>query len=60
MTLNKKVVLLLKRKKLKIAFLSYRSKPFSGGQGIYVKYLSKALHELGHEVDIYSGPPYPE
>ena len=47
-------------KKLKIAFLSYRSKPFSGGQGIYVKYLSKALNDLGHEVDVFSGPPYPD
>ena len=47
-------------KKLKIAFLSYRSKPFSGGQGIYVKYLSKALSDLGHEIDVFSGPPYPD
>jgi len=47
-------------KKLKIAFLSYRSKPFSGGQGIYVKYLSKALYDLGHEIDVFSGPPYPD
>lgn len=47
-------------KKLKIAFLSYRSKPFSGGQGIYVKYLSKALNDLGHDVDVFSGPPYPD
>ena len=47
-------------KKLKIAFLSYRSKPFSGGQGIYVKYLSKALNDLGHEIDVFSGPPYPD
>ena len=47
-------------KKLKIAFLSYRSKPFSGGQGIYVKYLSKALYDLGHEIVVFSGPPYPD
>tara|TARA_B100000900_G_C20581782_1_gene717832 strand:+ start:1052 stop:2299 length:1248 start_codon:yes stop_codon:yes gene_type:complete len=47
-------------KKLKIALLSYRSKPFSGGQGIYVKYLSKALQNLGHEIDVFSGPPYPD
>ena len=47
-------------KKLKIAFLSYRSKPFSGGQGIYVKYLSKALKDLGHEITVFSGPPYPD
>ena len=47
-------------KRLKIALLSYRSKPFSGGQGIYVKYLSKALQKLGHEIDVFSGPPYPD
>ena len=40
--------------------MSYRSKPFSGGQGIYVKYLSKALQNLGHEIDVFSGPPYPD
>ena len=47
-------------KNLKIAFLSYRSKPFSGGQGIYVKYLSDALQRMGHEVTVFSGPPYPD
>ena len=45
---------------LKIVILSYRSAPFGGGQGIYVYELSKALKELGHKVDIISGPPYPE
>lgn len=45
---------------LKIAILSYRSAPFGGGQGIYVYELSKVLKELGHQVDIISGPPYPE
>ena len=44
---------------LKILILSYRSAPFGGGQGIYVKDLSKALLDLGHEVTILSGPPYP-
>ena len=48
------------KKSLKIAILSYRSAPFGGGQGIYVYELSKALKELGHKVDIISGPPYPE
>lgn len=46
-------------RKLRIAFLSYRSNPFSGGQGIYVKYMTKALKELGHQVTVFSGPPYP-
>ncbi|MGI9322231.1 MAG: glycosyltransferase family 4 protein, partial [Pseudomonadales bacterium] len=30
------------------------------GQGIYIKFLSKALADAGHEVDVISGPPYPE
>ena len=47
-------------RKFKIAFLSYRSAPFSGGQGIYVYELSRAFKDLGHEVDIISGPPYPK
>lgn len=45
---------------MKIGLLSYRSHPYSGGQGIYIKHLSKALHDLGHEVSVLSGPPYPE
>jgi glycosyltransferase involved in cell wall biosynthesis len=45
---------------LKIGLLSYRSHPYSGGQGIYIKHLSKALSDLGHEVSVLSGPPYPE
>ena len=44
---------------LKIALLGYRSHPFVGGQGIYLRYLSKALVEAGHQVDVISGPPYP-
>ena len=45
---------------LKVALLSYRSNPYSGGQGIYIAHLSKALCELGHEVTVFSGPPYPD
>lgn len=45
---------------LRIALLGYRSHPHVGGQGIYLHYLSKALVELGHQVDVISGPPYPE
>ena len=43
-----------------IGLLSYRSHPFSGGQGIYIRHLSAALKDLGHEVHVLSGPPYPE
>ncbi|MFV0477973.1 MAG: glycosyltransferase family 4 protein [Parahaliea sp.] len=44
---------------LRIALLGYRSHPYGGGQGIYLHYLSKALVEAGHMVDVISGPPYP-
>jgi len=39
--------------------LSYRSNPHSGGQGVYVKNLSRALRDLGHAVDVVAGPPDP-
>ena len=45
--------------KLNIAICSYRSAPFGGGQGIFVFELSRALKNLGHNVDVISGPPYP-
>jgi glycosyltransferase involved in cell wall biosynthesis len=47
-------------KPLRIALLGYRSHPHVGGQGIYLKYVSRALCDLGHQVDVLSGPPYPE
>lgn len=46
--------------RLRIALLGYRSHPHVGGQGIYLHYLSKALVDAGHSVDVISGPPYPE
>ncbi len=45
---------------LRIALLSYRSKPHCGGQGVYVRALSRELVALGHRVEVLSGPPYPE
>ena len=44
---------------LRIALLSYRSKPHCGGQGVYVRHLSRELHVLGHHVEVFSGQPYP-
>ncbi len=46
-------------KSLRIALTGYRSAPFSGGQGVYLKYLSRALARAGHQVTVISGPPYP-
>ena len=45
---------------MRIALLSYRSKTHCGGQGVYVRHLSAGLVELGHEVEVFSGQPYPE
>ena len=45
---------------LRVALLTYRGNPYSGGQGVYVRYLSKALVDLGHEVEVISGPPHPD
>ncbi|SDS14971.1 Glycosyltransferase involved in cell wall bisynthesis [Nocardioides scoriae] len=45
---------------MRIAMLSYRSKPHCGGQGVYVRHLSRELVALGHEVEVFSGQPYPE
>lgn len=45
---------------MRIALLSYRSKDHCGGQGVYVRHLSRGLVDLGHEVEVFSGQPYPE
>ncbi len=45
---------------LKVCLLTYRGNPTCGGQGIYIKRISRALRDLGHQVDVVSGPPYPQ
>ncbi|MBU1695733.1 MAG: glycosyltransferase, partial [Proteobacteria bacterium] len=44
---------------LKIGLISYRSNPHCGGQGVYIRHLSHALADLGHEVEVIAGPPDP-
>lgn len=44
---------------LRILMPSYRSNPTTGGQGVYMRHVTKALVDLGHKVDVISGPPYP-
>jgi glycosyltransferase involved in cell wall biosynthesis len=48
------------RRPLRVALLTYRGSPQSGGQGVYVRHLSRALTRLGHDVEVMGGPPYPE
>ncbi len=45
--------------RLKIGIISYRSNPHCGGQGVYVRNLSRALTDLGHQVEVIAGPPDP-
>lgn len=44
---------------LRVALLTYRGDPFCGGQGVYVRNLSRELVARGHTVEVFSGPPYP-
>ena len=44
---------------LRLAYLTYRGKPHVGGQGVYTRHLTKALVDLGHHVEVFSGQPYP-
>ncbi len=57
---NQASVAQMPERPLRILMPSYRSHPFTGGQGVYMRYVSKALADLGHEVHVISGPPYPE
>lgn len=45
---------------LRIAFLSYRSDPRVGGQGVVLSQMAEALTQRGHRIDVISGPPYPD
>ena len=47
-------------RRLRICLLSYRSNPHCGGQGVYLKNLGRALKDLGHKVEVVSGPPDPQ
>ncbi len=44
---------------LDIALLTYKGNPFCGGQGVYVRHLSRELVRLGHRVEVIGAQPYP-
>ena len=44
---------------LRVALLVYRGNPHSGGQGVYTRYLARELLNLGHEVTVFAGQPWP-
>jgi len=46
--------------KYRVAFLIYRGNPRCGGQGVYTRHLTRELVALGHSVEVFAGPPWPE
>jgi glycosyltransferase involved in cell wall biosynthesis len=44
---------------MKICFLMYQGNMYSGGQGVYLHYLTRELARMGHDVHVIAGPPYP-
>jgi len=46
--------------KYRVAFLVYRGNPQCGGQGVYTRHLTRELVALGHSVEVFSGPPWPQ
>ena len=44
---------------MRVALLSYRSKPHCGGGDVYVRHLSRLGVALGLQVEVFSGQPYP-
>ena len=44
---------------MRICLLTYRGNMYCGGQGVYVCCLARALRDLGHDVHVVAGPPYP-
>ncbi|WP_406057922.1 glycosyltransferase family 4 protein [Streptomyces sp. NBC_01077] len=44
---------------LRIALLTYKGNPYCGGQGVYVRHLSRELARLGHSVEVIGSQPYP-
>jgi glycosyltransferase involved in cell wall biosynthesis len=45
---------------MRIAFLLHQGNMYSGGLGVYTYELTRELAELGNDVHIIAGPPYPD
>lgn len=48
------------RRPLRIGLVSYRGNMQCGGQGVYLWFLARELARMGHEVEVFVGPPYPD
>jgi len=45
---------------MKVCLIVSQGNMYSGGQGVYLHYLSRELVRMGHEVHVIAGLPYPE
>lgn len=44
---------------MKICFTMYQGNMYSGGQGVYLHYLTRELARMGHDVHVIAGAPFP-
>ena len=45
---------------MKVLFLLHQGNMYSGGQGVYTAQVTRELCDLGHEVHLVVGPPWPD
>ena len=45
---------------MRVCFIQYQGHMLSGGQGVYLRYVSGELARMGHDVHVISGLPFPE
>lgn len=45
---------------MKVCFLLHQGNMYSGGQGIYLHHITRELVNLGVDVHVIAGPPYPD
>ena len=45
---------------MKICFIMYQGNMYSGGQGVYLHYITRELVKAGHDVHVISGRPHPK
>ncbi len=45
---------------MRVCFLLYQGSMYSGGQGVYLYYVTRELARMGHEVHVIAGTPYPQ
>ena len=45
---------------MKVLFLLHQGNMYSGGQGVYTAQVTRELCDLGHEVHLVVGPPWPQ